>query len=206
MPRPKQTPEQIAEMRDRILEAAREILRREGYGALSMRAIAERIGSSPMTLYTYFRNRETLMTALDERQRAHVQARYDEMLREAETGDVCAVLRRSLEGYAGLAARSPHLYELLWVQPLLGPDRVVPQQRRLQTNVQHLARLISLGIERGVCVARDPALAAATAFSIVNGPLLLYHNGRLDDADLCDRMVAETVDVALAYLCNLQTT
>ena len=83
MPRAKQTPQQIAEMRERILDAAREILRAEGYAALTMRAIAERIGSSPMTLYTYFRNRETLMAALDERQRAHIQARYDEMLREA---------------------------------------------------------------------------------------------------------------------------
>ena len=202
MPRAKQTPQQIAEMRERILDAAREILREEGYAALTMRAIAERIGSSPMTLYTYFRNREALMAALDERQRAHIQARHDEMLREAEQGDVCAVLRRALLVYARIAAGAPHLYELLWVQPLMRPDHVVPQQRRLQTNVQHLARLIALGISRGVCIDRDPVLAAATAFGIVNSPLILYHNGRLDDTDLRDRMVNETIEVALAYLCG----
>jgi AcrR family transcriptional regulator len=149
MPRAKQTPQQIAEMRARILDAAREILRTEGYAALTIRAIADRIGSSPMTLYTYFRNRAALMAALDECQRAHIQARYDEMLREAEQGDVCAVLRRALRVYARLADSAPHLYELLWVQPLIQAGQAVPQQRRLQTNVQHLARLITLGISRG---------------------------------------------------------
>jgi AcrR family transcriptional regulator len=206
MPRAKQTPEQIDEMRSRILEAARQILRSEGYAAVTIRAIAEQVGTSPMTLYTYFQNREALMAALDQRQRAYIQTRYDEMLHDAETGDVREVLRRALQVYARIAGNSPHLYDLLWVQPLPRPDRVVPQQRRLQANVQHLARLITLGIERGVCVPREPQLAAATAFGIVNSPLILYQNGRLDDAALRDRMVAETVEVALTYLCGSATS
>jgi len=59
-----------------------------------------------------------------------------------------------------------------------------------------------LGIERGIFAGRDPLLAAATAFSMVNAPLFLYHSGRLQDAALRDQIVEETLNAAMDYLCN----
>jgi len=69
MARPKQTKEQITAMRERILDAAAELLHEQGPQALSIRAITKRLGISPMALYTYFENRAALFAALSERHR-----------------------------------------------------------------------------------------------------------------------------------------
>ena len=103
MARPKQTEEQIAAMRERILDAALALLSEQGPEALSIRAIAKQVGVSHMALYTYFENRAALIMALIKRQLGRMQARHTEILHRAETGDVCQVLRESLAFYAQMA-------------------------------------------------------------------------------------------------------
>lgn len=49
------------DLRERVLEAAGEIVGEQGLDALSMRAIAERIGYSPGTIYLYFRDKDELL-------------------------------------------------------------------------------------------------------------------------------------------------
>ncbi len=208
MPRAKQTPEEIAEMRARILDAVARILKREGPEALSIRAIAEVVGVSHMALYTYFENREALMRAFVARQRERSHARREAALRRAEQGDARAVLREQLAHYSHLARRHPRLYQFLWVHPAgrtdldpLGLEHEIPADEvRTAHNVEHLARLVELCIARGECVARDPTIAATVALSIVHGPLILYHNGRLPDLDLLEAVLPEALDAAMAYL------
>ncbi|MGH9661467.1 MAG: helix-turn-helix domain-containing protein, partial [Bryobacteraceae bacterium] len=43
------------EIRAEILSAARDLFVKEGYAAVSMRRIAERVGCAPGTLYLHFR-------------------------------------------------------------------------------------------------------------------------------------------------------
>src|SRR6478672_7742609 len=52
------------EMRQDILQAAREIIAEEGAGALSIRGIARRIGYSAPALYEYFTGKEEIARAL----------------------------------------------------------------------------------------------------------------------------------------------
>jgi AcrR family transcriptional regulator len=51
-------------LRERILDASRRIVMREGFGALSMRKIADAIEYSPATLYLHFENRDEIARAL----------------------------------------------------------------------------------------------------------------------------------------------
>ncbi len=52
------------ETRDKILAAAREMFADEGYDAVTMRAIAERVEYTPTALYHHFRNKQSLLTEL----------------------------------------------------------------------------------------------------------------------------------------------
>jgi AcrR family transcriptional regulator len=202
MPRPKKSKEEIEEMRERILDATVAILKEEGPNALSIRAIAERVGVSHMALYTYFENRDTLMAALRQRQRARMDARHANMLKRAETGDVCQVVRDALVGYTRMAERRPRLYQFLWIEPITQSDCVPSQSQRMEEHLNQLARLIELGIRRGVFVERDPKLAAATVFTLTNGPLILHYGGRLPDDALKERLVTEVLGIAMEYLCK----
>ncbi|MFC0397251.1 TetR/AcrR family transcriptional regulator [Paraburkholderia rhizosphaerae] len=51
-------------LRERILDASRRIVVREGFAALSMRKIADAIEYSPATLYLHFENRDEIARAL----------------------------------------------------------------------------------------------------------------------------------------------
>lgn len=225
MPRPKRSEAEIAEMRERILDAARDILVTEGADSISIRAIAERVGVSHMVLYSYFENREALLRALRERQRERMRDRHEATLREAQEGDVREVVRRVLAFYAGMARRHSRVYELLWVQPIqpieetadgaspcpfgcpdsMGKPAATDEELQHRhegfvMHLQHLAHLVELGIDQGAFVARDPLQAAATVVGIVNSPLILFYGGRLTDADLRDRMAADCIEIAMSYL------
>ncbi len=52
------------ETREMILAAARDMFAEEGYDAVTMRAIAERIEYTPTALYHHFRNKQALLTEL----------------------------------------------------------------------------------------------------------------------------------------------
>lgn len=55
---------QKAELREQILNAAREIVVREGFGALTIRKIAEAVEYAPGTIYLYFENRDDIARQL----------------------------------------------------------------------------------------------------------------------------------------------
>src|SRR5215218_593710 len=50
-----------------ILDAAEAIAAADGFGALSMRAVAARLGAAPMALYNHFATRDALVDALLDR-------------------------------------------------------------------------------------------------------------------------------------------
>ena len=54
------------DLRQEILDAARDLFIREGYEAVSMRKIADRIEYSPTTIYLYFRDKSELFDCLSE--------------------------------------------------------------------------------------------------------------------------------------------
>ena len=206
MPRPRQSQEKVEAMQERILDAALELLHDEGPNALSIRSIADRAGVSHMVLYTYFDNRAALIAALSQRQRQRMEARHEELLRQAETGDVRAVLRESLAHYAHIASSRPHMYRFLWVQPMAESGCPADQRKRLEFHLDYLTQLVDTGMRRGACIVGDPLIAAITACGIVNAPLILYHSGRLASAELRDNVADEALRAAMEYLCGKTDT
>ncbi len=202
MARPRKTEQEIEATRERILDATVELLKEEGPEALSVRAIAQRVGMSHMALYTYFENRDALMAALRQRQRERMATRHAEIMRQAKSGDICQVTREALSGYGRMADRWPRIYRFLWVEPVTPHTHLPHQSERTASHLSHLAQLIALGIERGAFADRDPQLAAAVVFSLVNGPLILHHGGRIPDSVTKDAVFEEALDAALGYLCE----
>lgn len=202
MPRPKLSEAEITTMQEAILDAAARLLHEEGFEALTMRAIAERVGVSHMVLYNYFENREALLAALRERQRARMAMRRESALREAREGDVLTVMRRALGHFRRMADHHPRIYRLIWVEPIVAGEDAPPHSEGLREDIRHMAELIRLGVARGCFVERDPEQDALLCIVMVNAPLILFHSGRLDDAALRDRLAEQAIEAALGYLQN----
>lgn len=200
MARPRQTPEEIEAMRQRILGAAHELLHGSGMSALTMRAIAERLGVSPMTLYNYYPRRDALLDALREHLDQRVLAHQEQEYREAAAGDVRSVVERTLCGFGVRARENPRVYRLIFVEPVAGSAEAPGLERRFTAMRRHLTRLIALGVERGEFHTSDPAVAATAVLCIVNAPLILHCSGRLPEQDMLECLEREAVDIAMSYL------
>ncbi len=96
-----------SDTRARILDAAEEIARRSGLEALSMRAIAERIGLSAPAAYRHFASKSEIVRAMIER--GH--GRFVLGLQAA---------RRGAEGPEGILAASIRYYLRFWMRDRQG--------------------------------------------------------------------------------------
>jgi AcrR family transcriptional regulator len=187
-------------MRERILDAAYDILLKDGPQALSSRAIAHALGIAHMTLFTYFENQGALLDALAARVEAPILAQQESLERRAGHEDILQVMRAALAVYPRFAAANPALFQLAWLGPRLEGGSMERARARAQTYVAHLARLVRLGVARGVVFDREPSLAAATVLGMVTFPLIAFATGRIDSPALRDAMVDEMLDAALLYL------
>ena len=196
MPRPKKTEQEIKAMRSRILDAALTLLQQEGLEGVSIRKIAGCIGVSHMVLYSYFENRAAIIGSLRERGFEQMETFCAESLRRAETGDALVQVRESLGQFIEISHEHPMLYQLAWRR---ATSWQVDSQSVTKI-LEHLSRLIHMGIERGQCIERDPALAAVMVFGIVNGTLMLHHSvsalGQIGQTQL----ETELIEAAITYL------
>jgi AcrR family transcriptional regulator len=95
--------------RDVILDAAEGVAAR-GFAALTMRAVAARLGAVPMALYNHFGTKEALVDALLDR----VLGRFEP---DPPTGDWAEDLRRFARAHRRLLVRHPWAVAPLFTQP-----------------------------------------------------------------------------------------
>src|SRR5215510_9717022 len=102
-----------AKLKAKILGTAREIVIREGFGALSIRKLAEKIGYAPGNIYLYFAGR-------DEIAREICREGFAEMLAAIEPAarvkDPMGRLKALLKSYAEFAEARPETYKLAFME------------------------------------------------------------------------------------------
>ena len=116
--------------RAEIVDAARDILSSGGAEALTMRALAERLGAAPMGLYTHVASKEQLLDAA-----------LDDLLGDLLHGDLqlldepntlwTAVVVGFAERHLGLLVRNPWAVRVLLSRPVPGPAATAVGERYL---------------------------------------------------------------------------
>ena len=134
---------------DAIVAAARQILEEDGFDAVAMRRVAERVGIRGPSLYKHVRDRSALIRAIAEGVTADLAA----TLSAADaTGDPRADLTAVAHAYRTFVRANPNGYGLLFAN--LAPE--------LQPDAAHLAQLALPLIEAmGTLVGSEDALSAA---------------------------------------------
>jgi AcrR family transcriptional regulator len=95
-------------LRQEILDAARDILVREGYEGLSMRKVAEKIDYSPTTIYLHFKDRDDLVFCVCEELMAGL---VRELHAVAERhSDPLVALQKGLRRYVEFGLQHPQHY------------------------------------------------------------------------------------------------
>ena len=99
---------QKALLRQEILDAARDILAREGYEQLSMRKVAERIEYSPTAIYLHFEDKRDLMFQVCEETFGKLVQELSSL--HGEFKDPVARLREGMRRYVAFGLRHPQHY------------------------------------------------------------------------------------------------
>lgn len=102
------------QQRERILDAARRIVLREGIDALSMRKIADAIGYSPASLYLYFEGRDEIARALGRDGLAQLLAH---LAGPAQVPEARARLHALAHAYVAFGCEHAQTYELIFALP-----------------------------------------------------------------------------------------
>ena len=202
MARPKNSPEKIESMRNKMMDAVVELLDEVSPEKVSIRMIAEKVGVSHMVFYTYFENREGLMNSLIDRQQKRIDRHFEGLLEKAQSEPVIEVLKVVLKDYARTAHDHPKIYRLFWLTPKeegKGKDKI-HSYRHLEPSLKNISQLLELGMEKREFIQRDPKLAAVTVMAIMNAPLILHRCGKKPTEYTCEELLDETTTAVFAYL------
>ncbi|MFM0208469.1 TetR/AcrR family transcriptional regulator [Paraburkholderia sediminicola] len=100
-------------LRERILDAARRIVMREGFAALSMRKIADAIEYSPATLYLHFASRDEIAQALCAEGYAQLLETFVPLAQIADPAERLKALGRA---YVAFGVAHPETYRLIFME------------------------------------------------------------------------------------------
>jgi AcrR family transcriptional regulator len=112
MPKKPMSPEEVEAMKGRILQCALDLLAEKGFGGLSLREVARRMGVVIGTLYGYYKSKDDLYLAVLTRGFERLLERF---LKVSATGapplSNLAVLARA---YIDFGLEEPHFYNIMF--------------------------------------------------------------------------------------------
>jgi len=178
-----------------IVEAAWELVRRNGLAALSLRDLAGRVGMQAPSLYSYFASKNDIFDAMyAEGSREYV--RQEDAL--VWTGDPLTDLKTLSRFFVAFCTDDPVRYQLLFQRPIPGfepsPESFAISVESLEATQQRFA---SIGLEDERAIDLFTALGTGlTDQQISNDP----------GGDRWARLVDEAVEMFFNHLMSKQAT
>lgn len=159
------------EVRERILDAARELFVRDGYEAVTMRKIADAIEYSPTAIYLHFADKESLVRAMAEEDFKSLAKSFQRIAREP---DPVERLRKIGHAYVDFALAHPNHYRLMFMTPKLPQTEGACQESKGNVEEDAYAFLratVVEAIEAGRLrpELKDPDLVAQALWSGTHG-------------------------------------
>ena len=158
--------------RDGVLAAAAELFTRQGYGATTTRAIAERAGLRQASMYHYFAGKEDILAALLE---GTVRPSLDLAL--ALVGDTAAGPEARLwalcRADVALLCGGPHNLGALYLLPEVGAERFAAFHR-VRAELKAAYRELLAGTAAAAALpAAELELRADLVFGLIEGVILI---------------------------------
>jgi AcrR family transcriptional regulator len=163
---------QKAQLRQEIIDAARDILAREGFEQLSMRKVAERIEYSPTAIYLHFEDKRDLVFQVCEETFGRLVSELASL--EADVKDPVNRLREGMRRYVAFGLRHPQHYLATFVAV---PHEQLPEDVARYNNPESngmkalgvLRSIIQACVEAGKFRSVDPDVATRSTWCAMHG-------------------------------------
>lgn len=195
---------QREDVRERIVEAARDIVSEEGLDGLSMRALGVRIGHSPGTIYQHFQDKGELLHRIMEEGFERLGASMEEELAkvDAETGPL-AQYAATGRGYARFALENTGYFRAMFKMPEVARVKGCPEGRDEGVTIPPEAsrnrgtELLRRAVESGEADVDDPEQAAVVGWGLIHGLTSLYLSGHLRERVSSHEEFMELIESAI---------
>ena len=175
------------ELKAMILDAARDVLMRDGYEQMSMRGLAEKIDYSAGTIYLHFRSKEELLNSLVEESFGRLHAALERARRENPVD----TLRAGLRAYVEFGLQYPNHYHFAF---MLRPRTARAATSRPHRAFEFLRDVVRCCVECGHFRRVDVETAAQVLWASVHGVTTLLVTRPQFPWVRRDRLIAEVID------------
>lgn len=160
------------ELREEILDAARDLFVKEGYASVSMRKIADEVGCAPGTLYLHFADKAAILGAICAETFAKLAKRM-EAIRKDQTSDPVEALRRCGRTYMQFGVDHPNHYLLTFGmgEAFASPDS--PATIAGDACFNGLRQCVRTAVESGALRSDDVECIAQTLWAASHGLVML---------------------------------
>jgi AcrR family transcriptional regulator len=156
------------ELRQEILDAARDLFVREGFEHVSMRKIAERIEYSPTTIYLYFQDKADLLDCICEETFARLYRKLSAI--EATVEDPMESLRQGLEAYIDFGLKHPNHYKVAFMMDKpQAPDQIARSRAMGQKLFEHLCKTLTRCVEQQRIPEQDLQATGQAIWASIHG-------------------------------------
>ena len=185
------------ELRRTLVDAGGRLLAAEGPSALSTRRVAHQAGVSSTAVYSLFGDKAGLVREMF---LAGFERLADALAGVPRTADAVADLRALGEAYRANALANPHLYELMFGQPVpeFLPDAETTASIRPTFDL--LLAAVSRCLEGGAFQPAAPHDVAVQLNALVHGLCSLELRGTLGDTDTAGRYWRRAFDTMIRGL------
>lgn len=189
------------ELRQEILDAARDLFVHEGYDNVSMRKIAEKIEYSPTTIYLYFRDKADLLDQLCEETFARLEKKSQQI--DRANSDPLEALRKNLRAYIEFGIKHPNHYKLTFMTEMQvsdDPEAFSRARAAGMRSFEHLTSQVAQCAKLGVFQIQDVKATSQLIWAAIHGiTSLLIVKHRFDWVDR-DRLIEGMLDTVLCGL------
>ncbi|WP_295124732.1 TetR/AcrR family transcriptional regulator [uncultured Chitinophaga sp.] len=180
-----------SEMRKRIVDAAVQMFKDEGYEKVSIRNIADKIEYSPATLYLYYKDKDELLLDVQRDAFDQLNMAFQKIPFAKEP---FKRLEQIFENYIRFAREQPELYDLMFI--MKAPMNAVPDADKWDNGddaFDVLKKCVEDCIAEGVIRFTDPVVGAISIWGFVHGLLSLDLKCRFKPTHLQTEQIAEVL-------------
>lgn len=189
------------ELRQEILDAARDLFVHEGYENVSMRKIADKIEYSPTTIYLYFQDKADLLDCICEETMSRL-VRKQTVLAQT-VFDPVERLRLGLRAYIEFGLKHPNHYKVTFMMLQPVAEGANCRSRDMGKRAfHHLRTTLALCVEQHLLEVADIETSAQALWATIHGitSLLITHT-KFPWVDR-DRLIDTVIENAIAGMRN----
>ncbi|GAB6097526.1 TetR/AcrR family transcriptional regulator [Desulfatiferula olefinivorans] len=191
MPKTTRNHEEILAVKEKILDAALDILFESGFQVLSMRKIATRVKMTAANLYNYFSSKDEIYLAIQTRGFDLLYQRFEEI--DRVSADPLEKIRRMIRAYIDFGIHCPDHYEIMftrntpkysdYVGTHLEPPATIEKKAALKVAETATKALLELQAKNSRSDVRDTDFLIIQLWTTLHGLVSLLNSRVLQEVE-----------------------